>query len=101
MNGTKTKTRTPTTTNSSTEEARDAEVPRIAGELNCKLVRSKKKGVCWVSSDGARRLVCRGSSRTDGPSGSSHYYFEFTPRDRAFLLEAGQGWVALVCADSG
>jgi hypothetical protein len=89
----------PTVTATELEKARDAAVLRIGGKLNCTFVRRGR--ALRVSSDGAKRLVCLASQRYEGPAGSGNYWFGFTPAQRTFLSEAGQGWVALVCANSG
>ena len=81
------------------EKARDAAVLRIGGKLNCTFVRRGR--ALRISSDGGTRLVCVASQRYEGPAGSGNYWFGFTPAQGIFLSEAGQGWVALVCADSG
>jgi hypothetical protein len=88
-----------TTTPTDLEKAREAAVVRIATKLGCTFVRRGR--ALRVSSDGAKRLVCLASQRYEGPSGSGNYWFGFTPAQRAFLSEGSQGWVALVCADSG
>jgi hypothetical protein len=75
-------------------------VLRIGAKLNSTFVRRGGRAL-RVSSDGGKRLVCIASQRYEGPAGSGNYWFGFTPAQRAFLSEAGQGWVALVCADSG
>jgi hypothetical protein len=89
----------PTVTSMELEKARDAAVLRIGSKLNCTFVRRGR--AIRVSSDGSKRLVCVASQRYEGPAGSGNYWFGFTPAQRTFLGEAGQGWVALVCADSG
>ena len=71
----------------------------FGSKLNCDFVRRGR--ALRVSSDGTKRLVCVASQRYEGPAGSSNYWFGFTPAQRTFLSEAGSGWVALVCADSG
>jgi hypothetical protein len=81
------------------ESARDAAVLRIADKLKCTFIRRGR--ALRVSSDGTMRLVCLASQRYEGPEGSGNYWFGFTPAQRRFLTEAGSGWVAMVCADSG
>jgi hypothetical protein len=88
-----------TATATDLEKARDNSVLRIARRLDCTFVRRGR--ALRVSSDGIKRLVCLASQRYEGPSGAGNYWFGFTPAQRAFLAEASQGWVALVCADSG
>jgi hypothetical protein len=89
----------PIVTASDLEKARDAAVLRIANNLSCTFVRRGR--AIRISSDGIKRLVCLASQRYDGPAGSGNYWFGFTPAQCTFLSEAGEGWVALVCADSG
>ncbi len=88
-----------TVTATELEERRDTAVLRIGGKLNCTFVRRGR--ALRASSDGTKRLVCLASQRYEGPAGSRNYWFGFTLAQRAFLSETGEGWVALVCADSG
>ncbi len=90
---------TSSVTSKELEQARDAAVLRIGSKLDCTFVRRGR--ALRISSDGKKRLVCVASQRYEGPSGSGNYWFGFTPPQRSFLSEATQGWVALVCADSG
>jgi hypothetical protein len=89
----------PPVTATELEGARVAAVLRIGQKLNCTFVRRGR--ALRVSSDGAKRLVCLASQRYEGPARSGNYWFGFTPAQRNFLSEAIQGWVALVCGDSG
>jgi hypothetical protein len=88
-----------TVTGTDLEKARDDAVAWIGTKLNCTFVRRGR--AIRVSSDGSKRLVCIASQRYEGPAGSGNYWFGFTPSQRTFLSEAGEGWVALVCVDSG
>jgi len=88
-----------TVTGPELEKARDATVLRIGTKIGCTFVRRGR--AIRISSDGSKRLVCLASQRYEGPGGSGNYWFGFTPAQRTFLSEAGQGWVALACADSG
>ncbi|MBI3408781.1 MAG: hypothetical protein HY040_10530 [Planctomycetes bacterium] len=88
-----------TSTPTEIERARDNAVVRIGDKLGTTFVRRGR--AVRVSRDGTKRLVCLASQRYEGPGGSNNYWFGFTPAQRTFLAEGGQGWVALVCADSG
>ncbi len=81
------------------ETARDAAVASVAAKLRCAFVRRGR--ALRMSSDGATRLVCLASQRYQGPEGSGNYWFGFTPSQRSFVSEVQNGFVALVCADSG
>ena len=81
------------------EKARDAAVLRIGSRLKCTFVRRGR--ALRVSNDGTKRLVCLASQRYEGPGSSGNYWFGFTPAQRSFLSESGEGWVAMVCADAG
>lgn len=81
------------------EAARDSAVNAIGKRLSCTFVRQGR--ALRASSDGARRLVCLTSQRYQGPSGSANYWYGFTSAQREYLAEVGEGWVGLVCGDSG
>jgi hypothetical protein len=84
---------------SNLETARETAVATIGKKLNCNFVRRGR--ALRVSSDGEKRLVCIASQRYEGPGRSGNYWFGFTPAQHKFLSEGNNGWVALVCADSG
>jgi hypothetical protein len=81
------------------ESARDSAVSRIGERLKCTFVRRGR--ALRTSNDGEQRLVCLASQRYEGPAGSGNYWFGFTPSQRSFLMDAEQGWVSMVCVDTG
>jgi hypothetical protein len=81
------------------EAVRETAVRKIGEVLKTAFVRVGK--AIRASGDGKVRLVCIASQRYEGPSGSSNYWYGFTPAQKSFLDEAAIGYLSLVCADSG